>query len=980
MPKNHASAVKFSGQELPTHLTAGQVNLLPFTQADVTSMQLTSSGALEITLRGNSHYVIENFEQLAKSSQSGGRDTIIQLSDNSIIYPTDLYAKLSQSPSQDLLGEQGKNNVVDFKTGKEGALTIQQPKAHENVSVNVEHGQAYKFAFDIKNVEAARNGEDLILSFSNGGSIILGHFFAAVGEGIPPVLTLENGAVVDSSTFLTAIGPIKPYTADLAQQAAQVQPAAGDQTAAQKLANVEPAAGDAGAAPVSSSRGYGFASSIDSAALDGVTAIGAIGPTALSYSAPQIPTIPYVTGTDSAAATIIPPLDPVPVFDVIDALRIDETNMPQAGSISGQATVDYGTDAPGTVSASGIFTSGGSRANGALSSEGHAVTVSENGGVYTGTANGQTIFTFTINPDGTYQYQQFKPLDHADGTNANDVITLNFGIAATDVDGDTTNASVQVSVLDDAPTIAQTSVNIDESFFPTQNSVSGAITSSAGFDGLRNFSTINGGFTATGSIETGALRSRGNLVTVSLSGDTYTGTANGETVFTLKLNSDGTFNYQQLKALDHADRTDPNDIITLGFGYRILDGDGDSQTGTIHVNVYDDGPVIVTSATSSSVSASSSSASDSTAHAISVATSDTDTSSTSGSSSISSAASSISLASVGLSATSDTQQSTSADMSSDTSVSGFSLLAAPALAAALPPVFVDHGVFEAVPFVTTGRINVNFGTDGQGTFIVTPNSFNFSGAAKDGALTSAGQPVIVTQNGNSAVGMVGTETAFTFVLNQDGTYEFESFLPLDHVDPTTALEYINVSFDYTATDADGDFVGGALTFNVFDSAPTLVNDVVTVGSDPLTITGNALANDTIGADGGQITKITFNGTDTDLPSSGPTTIAGDFGTIIISPNGDYSYTSANTALGTDTFTYTVVDGDGDTKTADIIVTVNDLDSVPVVPGAADQTIDETDLVTTDSVSGTVTVNFGADSGSLAANNAFSSGGSKLGNA
>ena len=42
--------------------------------------------------------------------------------------------------------------------------------------------------------------------------------------------------------------------------------------------------------------------------------------------------------------------------------------------------------------------------------------------------------------------QLLKPLDHKDGTDANDVITLNFGVNASDTDGDTTSGTFHIVV------------------------------------------------------------------------------------------------------------------------------------------------------------------------------------------------------------------------------------------------------------------------------------------------------------------------------------------------------------------------------------------------------------------------------------------------------------------------------------------------------------------------------------------------------
>ena len=50
------------------------------------------------------------------------------------------------------------------------------------------------------------------------------------------------------------------------------------------------------------------------------------------------------------------------------------------------------------------------------------------GDVYTGKAGSVTVFTLTINDNGTYTYQQLGQLDHADASNPDDIITLNLGL------------------------------------------------------------------------------------------------------------------------------------------------------------------------------------------------------------------------------------------------------------------------------------------------------------------------------------------------------------------------------------------------------------------------------------------------------------------------------------------------------------------------------------------------------------------------
>jgi hypothetical protein len=65
------------------------------------------------------------------------------------------------------------------------------------------------------------------------------------------------------------------------------------------------------------------------------------------------------------------------------------------------------------------------------------------------------------------------------------------------------------------------------------------------------------------------------------------------TVFTLKVGTNGTYEFKLYDQLDHADKTNPDDVINLDFGFKATDTDGDSANGTITIHVKDDGPVAV---------------------------------------------------------------------------------------------------------------------------------------------------------------------------------------------------------------------------------------------------------------------------------------------------------------------------------------------------------------------------------------------------
>src|SRR5690606_933790 len=123
-----------------------------------------------------------------------------------------------------------------------------------------------------------------------------------------------------------------------------------------------------------------------------------------------------------------------------------------------------------------------------------------------------TVFTMTFDANGDYTFRLLETLDHNDGTNPNDAITLNFGVRATEDDGDVANGTVTVTVYDDAPEIGNGSGTVDESD-SAPLVATGTVTHDFGEDGAGEIRGT-GNFTATDSVTPGGLRSGGQLVDV----------------------------------------------------------------------------------------------------------------------------------------------------------------------------------------------------------------------------------------------------------------------------------------------------------------------------------------------------------------------------------------------------------------------------------------------------------------------------------
>ncbi|MBP5077255.1 hypothetical protein HUS84_25490, partial [Pseudomonas chlororaphis] len=277
------------------------------------------------------------------------------------------------------------------------------------------------------------------------------------------------------------------------------------------------------------------------------------------------------------------------------------------GDVAGQATVASG-------SVTGIFQSGAdvplsyalsSDTSGlpALSSGGVALAYSVAGDTLTAKAGVVNVFTFSLNAVGAYAFTLLQHLDHAAGNDEND-ITLNLGslLQATDKDGDTVTAAADklvITVDDDTPTLAFGNL-IGTG---TQLAQQGYWDIGSGADGLNaaglDISLVNGQFTLVRPDNT-TTTGTGTLVEQSPSPDgngayqfagTLTGdfdnnaaTANTTIHYTLTANANGTYaldleeGFRSVVVLSSADGSldaggpDPVRTLTIGSEHVVFFG------------------------------------------------------------------------------------------------------------------------------------------------------------------------------------------------------------------------------------------------------------------------------------------------------------------------------------------------------------------------------------------------------------------------
>ena len=134
------------------------------------------------------------------------------------------------------------------------------------------------------------------------------------------------------------------------------------------------------------------------------------------------------------------------------------------------------------------------------------------------------------------------------------------------------------------------------------------------------------------------------------------------------------------------------------------------------------------------------------------------------------------------------------------------------------------------------------------------------------------------------------------------------------------------SVTITATDPDGTSVSQTVTYTVANPAPVAADDAVSTAEDTA-VTVDVRANDT-DADGDALTVTAVT-----QGANGSVAIDAATGDTVYTPDADFN--------GTDSFTYTVSDGQGGTSTAIVSVTVTAVNDAPVASDDTASTAEDT---------------------------------------
>jgi len=217
-------------------------------------------------------------------------------------------------------------------------------------------------------------------------------------------------------------------------------------------------------------------------------------------------------------------------------------------------------------------------------------------------------------------------------------------------------------------------------------------------------------------------------------------------------------------------------------------------------------------------------------------------------------------------------------------------------------------------------------SDGQGgtstaTVNVTVNAVNDAPVAVADSITVA--------EGGTATVLVGGATS---VLTNDSDVDGDALSAILVAGPTNGTLTLNVNGTFSYTHNGSETTSDSFTYKVNDGTVDGNTVTVTIGVTPVNDAPVA-NNDSITTNEGSAVTVTVRDNDTDAegnPLTVSTVTQGANGSVVIDAvTGNPIYTPNTNFNGTDSFTYTISDGQGGTSTATVNVTVNAVNDAPV---------------------------------------------------
>ncbi|MBD2836821.1 type I secretion C-terminal target domain-containing protein, partial [Pseudomonas sp. JM0905a] len=506
-----------------------------------------------------------------------------------------------------------------------------------------------------------------------------------------------------------------------------------------------------------------------------------------------------------------------------------------------------------------------------------------------GAGNGQ-YGQLVVNSNGSYTYTLQSAPKVDPGNNGNNLqFTETFTFTVTDANGNTGTGSLTIGIVDDVPDVSvkglgALGVQVDETSLgtPASTSFAGAFTTVFGADGAAASNSITYSLGVKSPSVDSGLRdtATGNSILLSKEGSDIVGrvSGGGQLAFRLSVAADGSVTLEQTRAIVHSPDNGPDqvtglsaaDLITLTA--TITDGDGDKDSATLNlgnaISFRDDAPNVTSNAL--------------------------------------------------------------VQLDDD----------------ALPGGIAGGSGDDADSLNTSGNVGFSFGADGGGSV-----QWLTTGSPSGFVYEKSGSDLLIKQGTTSVLKVTLDSTS--------GAYTVTQLAPIQH-DAGGQENDQQFALTYQVTDKDGDSVNGVLNIKVDDDTPQAMNDSADVaegsGQAVNVVSGNVLLgndnavgggdDDAFGADGaGRVLSIqigsttyTWDGATTISVSGGGTITGSQLSNIATASGGNLSLNFANgawtyaapTSVAADTsesFTYNIIDKDGDPSSASLTVRIEDASPV-----------------------------------------------------
>jgi len=240
------------------------------------------------------------------------------------------------------------------------------------------------------------------------------------------------------------------------------------------------------------------------------------------------------------------------------------------------------------------------------------------------------------------------------------------------------------------------------------------------------------------------------------------------------------------------------------------------------------------------------------------------------------------------------------------------------------------------------------GNNDRATAIVTINGVNNAPVAQDDEVTANEDNTVTIDvlsndsdpaNDELSISNLNLEGTNGTVTNQNGTLEYD---PDGNFNSLAEGAQATDSFTYTVRDANGATNTASVTVTIegANDAPVAQDDSLQ-GDEDSPITGNLFQDNGNGADSD------VDGDSLTLESTLVDSV--DHGTVTLNSDGSFEYTPERNFNGSDSFTYRINDGNGETDTATVNLTVNPVNDAPVAQDN-EMTANEDNTVTIDVLS------------------------------